>query len=183
VLGISQVLNSPGLCLRFLVFDDLLIIFDLLGTSSINIINSFWLETLEVVWHISVSTELGGCSHWVLSHEISHVSSGDLLLVHVLLVISPRLLSIFLLLSEHLIVSLHVLKLGILLVRHLIFEKSSHSSDSLSLLGIHSFLVNESLSDTLFLRFLGVNPLLLDRILQVLSVSVVQIFSFELSAA
>ena len=117
-----------------------------------------------------------GCGHWVLSHEISHVSSGNLLLVHVLLVIIPGLLSVSLLLSEHLIVSLHVLKLGILLVSHLILEKSSHSSDSLSLLGIHSLLVLQGLIDTLFLRFLGVDPFLLNLILQVLSVSVVYSF-------
>ena len=44
-----------------------------------------------MVWHVSVLGELRGSGHGVLRHEIAHVCSGDFLLVHVFLTISPSL--------------------------------------------------------------------------------------------
>ena len=173
VLGVRKVLHCPGLLLSLLILGNVLIIFDLLSAGRIYLINVIRFESLEVVGYVAMLSELGGGGHWVLSHEIGHVSSCDFFLIHVLLVVGPGLLSIFLLLCEHLIVRLHILKLLILLVRHLVFEESTHSCDCLSLHGVHGLFVLQRLFNSFFFRFLLLYPILLVRVVQILSVSVV----------
>ena len=126
-----------------------------------------------MVWHVSVLGELRGSGHGVLRHEITHVCSGDFLLVHVFLTVSPSLLSILLLLSEHMIIGLHVLELLVLLVSHLILKKTTHPGNSFGLLSIGSFLILERLMNALLLRLLILNPILLNRIVKVDAVAVV----------
>ena len=137
--------------LSFFSLVDILVILHLLGTGSIDLVYGIWFQSLEVVWNISVLGKLGGSGHWVLGHEITHIGSCNFLLVHVLLLISPGLFSISFLLGKHLVVGLHILELLIFLISHLIFEKSTHSSNSLCLLSIGMFLILERLIDAFFL--------------------------------
>ena len=155
------------------ILGNLLVILDLLGASSIDLINGFRLQTLEVIGHITVSGELRGRRHWILGHEVAHISSCNFLLVHVFLIVGPGLLSISLLLSKHLIICLQIFQLLVLLISHLVFEKTTHSRNSLSLLGVGSFLILQWLVDAFLLWDLLMDPLLLNWIIQVDAVAVI----------
>lgn len=173
VLGVCQILNGPSLLLGFLGLPDALIVLDLLCSCGINLVNGFGLEALEVVRNVSVPAKLRGGSHWILSHEVIHVSTSNLLLVHVLLVVSPGLLTVPLLLSKHLIILLEVFELLIFLLRHLILQNPPHPRNSFSLLSIGRLLVLQRRVNTLLLGDLPLAPLFLDRIVQVQAVAVV----------
>ena len=173
MVGVSEVLNSPSLILILQVLIDLLVVLHLLSASRIDFVNGRWLEALEVVWHIAVLAELRCGGHWILSHEVGHIGAGDFLLVHILLIISPGLFTVSFLLSEHLVVRLQILELLILFVGHLVFEQTTHSSDGFRLLCVHGLLVLERVADAFLFRDLLMNPLLLDLVVQIHSVSVV----------
>ena len=86
--------------LSLLILVNLLVILDLLGASGIDLIYGVRLQTLEMIRHITVLRALRGRRHWILGHEVAHISSCNFLLVHILLIVGPGLLSIFLLLSK-----------------------------------------------------------------------------------
>lgn len=143
VLSIGQVLDGPVMILSLLILVNLLVILDLLGASGIDLIYGVRLQTLEVIRHITVLRELRGRRHWILGHEVAHISSCNFLLVHILLIVGPGLLSIFLLLSKHLIICLHILQLLVFLISVLVLEKTTHSRNSIGLLGVGGFLILE----------------------------------------
>ena len=89
------------------------------------------------------------------------------------MIVGPCLLSILLLLSEHLIISLHFLELLVLLVSHLVLKKASHPRNGLGLLSVGSLLILERLTNALLLRHLLMYPILLNRIVEVDAVAVV----------
>lgn len=122
MLSVCQVLHVPAILLGLQVLCNKLVVLDLLSTSGIDLVNSLWLESLEVIWDIAVLGKLRSCGHWILSHEVGHISSRNLLLVHVLLVISPSFFPSFLLFCQHLVVGLHFLQLLILLIGHFVFQ-------------------------------------------------------------
>lgn len=109
VLGVCYVLHGPVVVFRVLILVDCLIILDLLCAGGIDFINLGWLESLEVIRNVTVLAELRSCGHWVFSHEISHISSCNFVLIHIFLVIFPLLFSLFLLLCKHLVICLEFL--------------------------------------------------------------------------
>lgn len=129
-----------------------------------------------MVWDVSVPTELRCSSHRVFSHEIAHVCPCNFMLIHIFLLLFPFLFPIFLLLGQHLVVLLHFLKLLIFLLSHLILKQSSHSGDRFGLLSIFGFFILQTTLYCLFFCYLLINPLLLDRVVEILSVSIVYDF-------
>ena len=73
MLGVSKVLDGPSLVFSFLSLPNILIVLDLLGSSSINLVDGLGLEALEMVRDISKPAKLRGGGHMVLSHEVVHL--------------------------------------------------------------------------------------------------------------
>jgi len=99
VLGVGQVLDGPGVLLGGVVSSIFVSLDDLLVSLALYHVDLVGSQTLEVVWHVSVWCKLRGSSLSGLSHELTHVSSGDLKLVLVFLVVFPVLLVVSLLLG------------------------------------------------------------------------------------
>jgi hypothetical protein len=103
MLVVSQVLNCPCIFLGILVLSLSLVLLNLSGSLSFNLIYLFWSEILEVIRYISMWSQLwhGGSS--IFSHDITHISSSNFMMVLVLLIVSPVLLSLSFFISLYLL--------------------------------------------------------------------------------
>ena len=183
MLIICQILHRPLILLRVLVLLLSLKVYNLLVPLGKDVINLILPEAFEVIWHESVWSKLRfGCC-FILSDDVAHVSPVDFVGVHIFLIVLPISFSIFLLLREHLVVLLKLLQLLLLLHRHLILEHASHSSDRLGLVRVVAFLILLIICVKFMLSGLFLDPLLLKRCVCIDSLSVIQVFAFELSAA
>jgi len=161
VLCVSQVLNGP-LVLLLGILLSLLSVFIYLGRAGgHNLFFLIWPQTLEVVGHIPVRSELALSCFSILSHNVAHVSSMDLTLVHVLLSIPPFFLSLFFFIGEPLIVLSELFKLLFLLHRHIILHHATHSGYGVGLFGVVGIFFSIQLVLPLMLPNLFFNPLLL----------------------
>ena len=109
MLSVRKVLDCPLVFFSIFILFSQFVILYLLSSCSVDILDLVRSEALEVVWHESVRSKLRfGCLE-VFSHDVAHVSSGNLELVRRLLVFSPSFFSIFFLLGESLVILLHLL--------------------------------------------------------------------------
>ena len=103
VLGVGKVLHGPGVLFGGIVSSGVLSIGDLLFSLALYHVDLIGSQSLEMVWHISMWSQLRGSSLSGLSHELTHVGSGDLKLVLVLLVVVPVFLVVSLLIGQSLL--------------------------------------------------------------------------------
>lgn len=102
-LGVSLLLQCPHLLFLSLLLVKALFLQDLLLPLVLNLSLLLGSEALEVVWHVSVLTELALSSAGILSHEIAVVGVVNFELILILLLLSPLVLPVALLLGETLV--------------------------------------------------------------------------------
>jgi len=144
-----------------LVFLRLFGIYDLLVSLSNNIFNLFLSETLEVIWHESVWSELRFGGGEILLHNITHIGSLNFRSILSLLILEPCGLSVSLLLSQHLIVLLHFFNHLLLPQGGLVLQNLSHLGNSSGLIGIVFFFLALILIVLIVLSFLLHHPFFL----------------------
>ena len=109
MLSVRKVLDCPLVFFSIFVLFGQFVILYLLSSLSIDIVDLVRSESLEVIWDESMRGQLRfGCLE-VFSHDVAHVSSGNLKSVLLLLVIFPGILSVLFLLGESLVIFLHLL--------------------------------------------------------------------------
>ena len=82
LLSVGQVLHSPLVLLGLLIFPCKLGINDLLLSFGHDLVLLSLGQSLKVIWHKSMRSLLRLGGSLVLSHNIGHVSSMDLSLIH-----------------------------------------------------------------------------------------------------
>ena len=108
-MSVRKVLDCPLVFFSIFILSSQFVILGLLNSSIIDCLDLVRSESLEVIWHESMWSQLRfGCLE-VFSHDVAHVSSGNLKSVLVLLVIFPGILSVLFLLGESLVIFLHLL--------------------------------------------------------------------------
>ena len=131
-------LDCPCLLDHSLLFVHCLLVSSLLESSCVNFLNLVWSESLEVVWNVPVWGKFGGSCISIFGHDVTGVGVCNFKLVLLFLVSSPLGLSISLFTSKSLVFFLHFLHHFISLVGVFVLKKSSHSSQSFCLLGVHA---------------------------------------------
>ena len=172
VLIIGQILNRPLILFRVLVFNFSFFGFYLHVPFVIDAFDLAWSESLEVIGHISVRSELRGSSCEVFSHDVTHIGSGDFMLVFDFLFDFPLVFSFLLLLGQALVVSLHLFKLLGLFDSHVVFEHSSHAGHVFGLRSVLALFNNSVFNNELLLADLLLDPFLLYGLVGLLSLSV-----------
>jgi len=137
-LSACKLLHGPLVFFRVLILSCKLDINTLVVSLSNNIFNLILSKTLKVVWNKSMRSKLRFSGFKIFSHNIAHVSSSNLFLIHAFLIIPPCLFSTFLLSSKILIVCLHFFSHLCLSLMVFIFKNASHLKNSISLLCIHN---------------------------------------------
>ena len=173
MLSIRKILDSPLVLFTVFIFLKLLGDFNLLFSWRHDVFLLSLSKTFKMIRNESMRSKLRSSGCFVLSHDITHVSSIDFMLVHFLLILSPVGLSISLLLSLHFVIFLHLFQLLVLLHSDVIFHHSSGSSESFSLSGIFRFLLFAVIIFPLVLSLLLLYPFLLEGSISINSCSVV----------
>jgi hypothetical protein len=131
-------LNCPSLLDHPLLFVHCLLVSSLLESRCFYFLNLVWSKSLEVIGNVPVSSKLGGSCVSIFGHNVTVIGVCNFELVLLFLVISPLGLSVSLFTSKSLVFLLHFLHHFISLVGVFVFKKSSHSSQSFGLLGVHA---------------------------------------------
>jgi hypothetical protein len=171
VLIVSQVLHGPSIFFSILVLSIDSVFFNLLGSFSVDLCHLVGSEILEVVWDVSMWSQLGLSGSSIFRHDITHVGSGDFKLVLAFLVIFPVLLPLFLFVGLSLIIFLQFLELLFFLHGHLVLEHASHSGEVFGLLCVFFFLSLFVVVDPLVFSLLLFNPFFLDGSVLLFSVA------------
>lgn len=161
LLSVGSLLGSPSTLLVVVVCSRLLIVAHLLGTSGVDVVDLVGAQTLEMVGHVTVSSEFALGCHGILSHDVAMVGLRDLSLVHALLVVFPAVLGVTLGLSKSFILLLEFLHHAVSLLSHFIIKHASHTVNVVRLLGIGSFVLSFLISIELVLALLLLNPVAL----------------------
>jgi hypothetical protein len=99
MLIICEVLDCPLILFRVLVFNSFLVVVYLASSLIVNPINLSRSESFKVIRNIPMWRKLRSSRFEVFGHDVGHVCSGDLTLILLFLIVSPRVISIFLLLG------------------------------------------------------------------------------------
>lgn len=139
MLGIGQILDSPLVLFRVFVFLCELGINNLLLSLSHDLVLLSLGESLEVIGHESMRSQLTLSCWLILSHNIGHVGSVDFGLVWGLLLHSPFFFSGFFISGQFFVIFCQFSELLVLSHGHIVLHHASSSCNSLSLCSILRF--------------------------------------------